>query len=153
MPKRLTKYQARLRARAKRTGKAVPAITHELQIKRNRKGQWVVDEPAAMVWRGLDKVTWTLVPDPRGHKVSAHFQFPDMKLFVDLKGKDRLSKDKTAHILKPTESLTLKVHRGACRRTNPHHYAVWIRDETHRHGGTYAVGKDLNPPPEMTVGP
>jgi hypothetical protein len=106
-----------------------------------------------MVWRGLDKVEWTLIRDKDHPHVAAHFQFPDMKLFADFGKQDRLSKDKTAKIGARQDSLTLLVHADANRRTNPHHYAVWISDKDHPDGGEYAVGKDLNPPPEITVGP
>jgi hypothetical protein len=107
-----------------------------------------------MVWRGLDKVEWTLIRDGYPNSpVSAHFQFADLDLFTDFGKQDRLSKDKTAKIGARQDSLTLQVHADANRRTNPHHYAVWISDKDHPDGGSYAVGKDLNPPPEITVGP
>lgn len=154
MPTQMPTYRDQLVAR-KRAHEMLPdPITHHLEIAWNAKAKkWVVSEPLAAVWRDIDKVEWKLVRDQNHLHVSAHFQFADLSLFTDFDEQDRLSKDKTAVIGADEETLTLKVHKDACRRTNPHHYAVWISDKEHRHGGEYAVGKDLNPPPEISVGP
>lgn len=127
--------------------------------------RWVVSKefPEAIANRGKDTIEWSFAPD--SGPVSAHFQFTyrdKHPLFKaggfsrDNKGNARpgggLTRDKTA-VLKPGETLVLDVHDDACRRTNPHYYAVWIQDPSLPDGGTYAVGPDLNPPPDVTVGP
>jgi hypothetical protein len=154
MPAQVHTYEEQLSAREKAMKKRVEPITHQLEIRWNPTAKkWTVTEPDGMVWRGLDKVEWKLVRDDEHPHVEAHFQFPDMKLFADSGKEDRLSKDKTAKIGNREDSLVLQVHAEACRRTNPHYYAVWISDQKHPNGGEFAVGKDLNPPPEVSVGP
>ncbi|HEX6790859.1 MAG TPA: hypothetical protein VF247_06085 [Candidatus Krumholzibacteria bacterium] len=153
MPKAENTYAKQVKARVTALRKVVDPITHQLEIRWEPTAKkWMVTSPDGMVWRGLDKVEWKLV---RGEKpdVEAHFQFPDMKLFADFGKQDRLSKDKTAKIGKREDNLVLQVHADACRRSNPHYYAVWISDREHPNGGEFAVGQDLNPPPEVTVGP
>jgi len=126
--------------------------TWKIAIKK-QKDRWIVEKPKGKPERGADFVEWTLHPDPDGHAVSAHIQLADMSLFTNLPGGRDLSPDMVATISEINKPLTLAVHPDACRRTNPHRYAVWIRDEKHPNGGMYAVGEDLNPPPEVNVGP
>jgi hypothetical protein len=140
-------YVEQVKTRNQALIKRMSPITHDLTIKRE-KGKWVVTALAGSAWRGLDSVRWTLVSDD--DDVTAHFQFADMDLFE--KSPD-LTPDKTAKIAGTAKSLTLKIDKDACRRTNPHYYAVWIIDKKLKYGGGYAVGPDLNPPPEITVGP
>jgi hypothetical protein len=121
--------------------------------KDNKSGRWVVGKPRGRPNRGVDQMEWMLLPDPDGHAVSAQFQFTDMTLFKNPDGQSDLTPDMTARIPKAGGSLTLALHPDACRRTNPHRYAVWIRDDKLPDGGVYAVGEDLNPPPEISVGP
>jgi hypothetical protein len=146
MPTKMLTYEQQVKTRNQALIKKMNPITHDLTIKRE-KGKWVVTALAGSAWRGLDSVRWTLVSDD--NDVTAHFQFADMDLFE--KSPD-LTPDKTAIVGTP-KSLTLKIDKDACRRTNPHYYAVWIIDKKLKNGGEYAVGPDRNPPPEINVGP
>ena len=130
--------------------------TWKLRIERRRfRGtwRWTVDNPKGWVYRGRDTIEWTLVLDrhTRGKRISAHFQFAHEDLVEAFKKPSDLTRDLTAVIKAPGGKLELKVRKDACPRENPRYYAVWIQDETLRHGGVYAIGK--NPPPEMQVGP
>jgi hypothetical protein len=141
----------------------------ELLITKKRigdKDRWVVEKPRGKVHRGLaprngdpgrdpDRVKWTLdVPkEDRDRSISAHFQFSHADLLSGFTGTEDLSRDLTAVIHEHGGTLELKLKKDACRRQNPRHYAVWIRDESHPQGGEFAVGEDGNPPPEMEVGP
>jgi hypothetical protein len=142
-------YEKKVKDREQALIRDMSPITHELTIKWEM-GRWVVTSPAASAWRGLDSIRWTLAPDDAHSDVSAHFQFADMELFED---DPALTPDRTAMIARAGDELILKVHKHACRRTNPHLYAVWISDRAHPNGGEYAVGQDRNPPPEVCVGP
>lgn len=150
MSAQMSTYKDQLGARERFLKMQAEPITHRMEIRWDPvAAKWVVSKPQGKVWRGVDKVEWTLIRE--GHPdASAHFQFSNMKLLADLDGQHRLSKDMTASIGKDDVSLTLQVHGEACRRTKSHHYAVWISDTN---GGEYAVGEDLNPPPELNVGP
>jgi len=121
-----------------------------------KDGRWVVETPKGRPERGIDRIEWTLIPDPDGHEVSAHFQFTDRKLFDNADSvKKPLTQDLTAVIPEAGGTLKLKVHAQAFRRKdeNPHYYAVWIEDKCHAGKGMFAVGESLNPPPEVNVGP
>lgn len=116
--------------------------------------RWVVrrDDPGKKFHRGVP-VEWELHADPqdKGNVVEAHFQFTDLDLMENPSGKHQLTQDLTASVAGPGV-LKLRVQEKACRRRNPRHYAVWIKDETLPGGGVFAVGEDLNPPPEIDVG-
>jgi len=149
---------------------AAPGKRWELHIHKVN-GKWTVDSPDGYVSRGIDHrrkpdpidnrdtdtVEWILDSDPDDPKqrISAHFQFGDSDLFENLPGQKDLTRDWTAEIQAPGGTLELRVNHGACRRKNPRHYAVWIRDESHPSGtgGEFAVGGTGNPPPDMEVGP
>ena len=149
MTAQMLAYEQKVKEREQAMIRKMSPITHELVVKWE-SGRWVVTAPAASAWRGLDSIRWTLDPGNTHPGVSAHFQFADMDLFEN---DPALTQDRTAVIARSGDELILKVHKQACRRTNPHFYAVWISDRTHPNGGEYAVGEDRNPPPEVTVGP
>ncbi|MDH3197531.1 MAG: hypothetical protein OEO21_04750 [Candidatus Krumholzibacteria bacterium] len=119
---------------------------------RKVEGRWMIEKPKGKLNRGIDSVEWTL-HGKKGDAVTAHFQFPAVDLLENDPDQHDLTRDMTARIAGPGETLKLKVQEGACRRRNPRYYAVWIRDETLANGGEYAVGEDGNPPPELQVGP
>jgi hypothetical protein len=133
---------------------------------RKVEGKWIVETPKGKVHRGLDpgrgegdrdpdSIEWTLHADPddKGKAVSAHFQFAHADMLTGYTGVDDLTRDLTAVIARPGETLELKLQKKACRRKNPRHYAVWIKDDDLEHGGEFAVGEAGNPPPEMEIGP
>jgi hypothetical protein len=135
----------------------------EVAISQAENGRWAVGKPEGKLHRGEppvgggggrdpDSIRWTLAGDPAA-PVSAHFQFTDADLFVSDPDPNALTRDLTAVIAAPGDSLVLTVKPMACRRRNPRHYAVWIEDK--REGGQsgFAVGPDLNPPPELEIGP
>lgn len=117
-----------------------------------KRPRWRVADPG-VVPRG-NHVEWTLMPDPKNKKnpVEAHFQFGHDDLLQNLPKTRSLTRDLTAVIDKPNGKLQLKLQDNACRRKNPRRYAVWVKDPTLRGGGEFAVGADLNPPPEIDVG-
>ena len=121
---------------------------------RKQADRWIVEKPRGKPLRGIDEVEWTLVAGA-GEDISAHIQLPEMELFANLPGRSDLSKDMTAALTAKKKTLKLKVHpRAKCRDGEDlHRYAVWIWDRKHPEKSTYAVGEDLNPPPEITVGP
>lgn len=117
-----------------------------------KRPRWRVTDPG-VVARGT-QIEWTLLPDPEDKKnpVEAHFQFGHDDLVQNLPGERGLTRDLTAVIGKPNGKLKLKLRDNACRRSNPRRYAVWVKDATLRGGGEFAVGQDMNPPPEIDVG-
>lgn len=119
------------------------------------KAKWVAvrDHRAKPIPRGYD-LEWKLFPDPRNkhNPIEAHFQFGHNDLVQNHPRRRNLTRDLTAFIRKPNGKLELKLRDLADRRRNPRRYAVWVRDETMPHGGVFAVGEDMNPPPEIDIG-
>lgn len=131
---------------------AAVKIKIEKVYQQGKRPRWRVTDPG-MVERG-NSIEWTLVPDPRDKKnaVEAHFQFGHDDLVQNEPSSRSLTRDLTAVIRKPNGKLKLKVKDDACRRKNPRRYAVWVKDATLTGGGEFAVGQDMNPPPEIDVG-
>jgi hypothetical protein len=124
----------------------------EKVYQKGKRPRWRVNDPG-LVPRGT-MLEWTLMPDPQDKKnpVEAHFQFGHDDLVQNAPKSRSLTRDLTAMINKPRGTLKLKLKDEACRRKNPRRYAVWVKDDTLPHGGTFAVGEDMNPPPEIDVG-
>lgn len=131
---------------------AATTMKIEKIYEKGKTPRWRVTAPGR-VPRGRHLV-WRLYPDPEDKKnpVEAHFQFGHDDLLRNHPGQRSITRDLTAVITKPHGKLELKLDDEACRRRNPRRYAVWVKDATLPHGGVFAVGEDMNPPPEIDVG-
>lgn len=131
---------------------AVCRMKIEKVYENGKRPRWRITDPGR-VPRGRT-LEWKLYPDPRDKKnpVEAHFQFGHDDLVQNPAGGRTLTRDLTARIKGPNQSLVLKLKDDADRRRNPRRYAVWVKDASLPAGGVFAVGADMNPPPEIEVG-